>query len=203
MGEYIRLGPVGTAFLPSHLPRVLLIDEIDKCDINLPNDLLNLFEEGWYEIPELVRCKKEIAEVTVRTADTDVFAEIKGGRVQCYEFPFVVMTSNGERDFPPAFLRRCLRLKMPDPSQNQLALEYIVAAHLQKGENEQQWQQIQQKITEIVKDFVALGKEKTEDIATDQLLNVVYLLTREVKPEGDEEEITELKNLLLKKLSED
>jgi len=38
LGDYITLGPVGTAFLPSHLPRVLLIDEIDKSDLNLPND---------------------------------------------------------------------------------------------------------------------------------------------------------------------
>ena len=36
-------------------PRVLLIDEIDKSDIDLPNDLLNVFEEGEYEIPELAR----------------------------------------------------------------------------------------------------------------------------------------------------
>lgn len=45
IGEYITLGSLGTAFLPSRLPRVLLIDEIDKSDINLPNDLLNIFEE--------------------------------------------------------------------------------------------------------------------------------------------------------------
>jgi MoxR-like ATPase len=122
MGDYIRLGPVGTAFLPSQLPRVLLIDEIDKCDINLPNDLLDLFEEGRYEIPELVRYNNESESVDVRTADADVFATIKSGRVFCREFPFVVMTSNGERDFPPAFLRRCIRLKMPDPSQNKIAL---------------------------------------------------------------------------------
>jgi len=39
IGQYIRLGPLGTAFLPSEHPRVLLIDEIDKSDIDLPNDL--------------------------------------------------------------------------------------------------------------------------------------------------------------------
>jgi hypothetical protein len=55
IGQYITLGPVGTAFLPSLYPRVLLIDEIDKSDINLPNDLLHLFEEGRFQIPELVR----------------------------------------------------------------------------------------------------------------------------------------------------
>lgn len=201
MGDYIRLGSVGTAFLPSHLPRVLLIDEIDKCDINLPNDLLNLFEEGLYEIPELVRCKDEYASVDVRTADPDVFATIRGGRVACREFPFVIMTSNGERDFPPAFLRRCLRLKMPDPSQNQTALERIVEAHLRRGQDAERWARLQSEVTELVKSFVAKSESETADIATDQLLNVIYLLTREVKPNQDERE--KLKELLLKGLSEE
>lgn len=201
MGDYIRLGSVGTAFLPSRLPRVLLIDEIDKCDINLPNDLLNLFEEGFYEIPELVRCKDENAEVAVRTADPDVSATIKGGRVVCREFPLVIMTSNGERDFPPAFLRRCLRLKMPDPSQNPVALEHIVEAHLKRGKDEEHWDQIQTDVAALVEEFVKKGEAETSDIATDQFLNVIYLLTREVKPDQDERE--DLKKILLKGLSEE
>jgi MoxR-like ATPase len=201
MGEYIRLGSVGTAFLPSHLPRVLLIDEIDKCDINLPNDLLNLFEEGRYEIPELVRHKTENNEVTVQTADSDLSATITAGRVFCHEFPFVVMTSNGERDFPPAFLRRCLRLRMPDPSNNPEALEQIVKSHLHKGQDEQQQQALEAKIEQLVADFMELKQEERADTATDQLLNVVYLLTREVTP--GEDEIAKLKELLLKGLSEE
>lgn len=201
IGEYIRLGPVGTAFLPSHLPRVLLIDEIDKCDINLPNDLLNLFEEGRYEIPELIRCKEEEDEVDVRTADRDVSVKIKGGRVSCYQFPFIIMTSNGERDFPPAFLRRCLRLKMPDPSQNKAALEQIVEAHLKKGKDEKRWATLQDEISGLVNNFIKKGEAETEDIATDQLLNVVYVLTREIKPDSDEREA--LQELLLKGLSKE
>jgi MoxR-like ATPase len=201
MGDYIRLGPVGTAFLPSHLPRVLLIDEIDKCDINLPNDLLNLFEEGRYEIPELVRAKDELNTVTVRTDDTDVFATIEGGRIFCREFPFVIMTSNGERDFPPAFLRRCLRLRMPDPGQNKAALERIVEAHLKRGKDSKRWTRLQDEVEKLVTEFMAQGETKTDDLATDQLLNVVYLLTREVKPDKDERD--SLKALLLKGLSKE
>lgn len=199
IGDYIRLGPVGTAFLPSKLPRVLLIDEIDKCDINLPNELLNLFEEGRYTIPELERCQE--TTVTVRTADRDVFAEINRGRVFCHEFPFVVMTSNRERDFPPAFLRRCLRLEMPDPSQDQVALERIVEAHLKRGKDAQDWTRLQAEVTSLVEDFVKQGADKTADIATDQLLNAIYLLTREVKPDQSDRE--SLKKLLLKRLSEE
>lgn len=197
IGNYIRLGPVGTAFLPSALPRVLLIDEIDKCDINLPNDLLDLFEEGRYEIPELVRLEAE-ERVRVRTADKDIFAEIERGRVSCYEFPFIVMTSNGERDFPPAFLRRCLRLCMPDPMQNPEALKSIVEAHLRRGDNEDLWSRIEGQVDKFVREFVEQGSEKTENIATDQVLNVIYFLTREVKSDRDERE--NLETLLLKQL---
>ena len=53
--DHLRLGPLGTALLPYARPRALLIDEIDKSDLDLPNDLLNVLEEGQYEIPELVR----------------------------------------------------------------------------------------------------------------------------------------------------
>ena len=66
IGPYLTLGPLGTAFYANEhqnptthevrrYPRVLLIDEIDKSDIDLPNDLLHVFEEGRFEIPELVR----------------------------------------------------------------------------------------------------------------------------------------------------
>ncbi len=99
IGKYITLGALGTAFLPSSLPRVLLIDEIDKSDINLPNDLLNLLEEGEFEIPELVRRSQSSNEkFNVRTQDKDIDALIKAGRVGCFAFPIIVMTSNGERD---------------------------------------------------------------------------------------------------------
>jgi hypothetical protein len=57
--DFITLGPLGTAFLPFERPRVLLIDEIDKSDIQLPNELLNLFEEGWFEIPPLKRSARQ------------------------------------------------------------------------------------------------------------------------------------------------
>ena len=69
VGRYVRLGPLGTALLPWRRPRVLLIDELDKSDIDLPNDLLNVFEEGRYEIPELARIVEDQPVVEVVTAD--------------------------------------------------------------------------------------------------------------------------------------
>jgi len=169
IGQYIRLGSVGTAFLPSLYPRVLLIDEIDKSDINLPNDLLNLFEEGEYSIPELARLAKQESEAsriqTVESADSRS-VEIEDGKVQCSQFPLVVMTSNGERDFPPAFLRRCLRVKMPQPSEADL--KEIVKNHLGK--------EIIAQFEAIVKDFHEASNESEESHrSTDQLLNMVHL----------------------------
>ena len=190
IGSYITLGALGTAFLPSALPRVLLIDEIDKSDINLPNDLLNLFEEGEYQIPELKRWTKKNPgkKVSVFTDDKDISVELDGGIVGCQAFPIVVMTSNGERDFPPAFKRRCIRINMPNPGINNLTS--IVKAHM----GDRYFDQSSQHIGQLIKDFLA-----KKDLATDQLLNVVYMLTggaeSTIAPES-------LKELLLKSLSE-
>ncbi|MDY6941308.1 MAG: ATPase, partial [Cyanobacteriota bacterium] len=195
LGDYIQLGAVGTAFLPSSLPRVLLVDEIDKSDLNLPNDLLNLFEEGTFDIPELVRRKKDEPTVTVRTEDDDIDATVEKGRVCCSEFPVVVMTSNGERDFPPAFLRRCLRLRMPDPTPE--ALKIIVESHFQEESNDRAWKDAESAIAKLIKEFHKRGNKA--DLATDQLLNAIYLVTREASPNDVEQE--RLKRLLLKRLT--
>ena len=191
IGRYIQLGPLGTALLPYPRPRVLLIDEIDKSDINLPNDFLNLFEEGEFEIPELARLAKESPQVEVRTYD-GMDVPIQQGRVRCQNFPLIILTNNGERDFPPAFLRRCLRLNMPD-EQDATALKEIVKAHLGMDVVTQD----EEKVNQLIKDF--LEKRKKGDIATDQLLNAVYLMTRERKPDPGGEE--SLVGMLLKYLS--
>jgi hypothetical protein len=57
--RYLKLGPLGTALAPrtdpgDHRPRILLIDELDKSDIDLPNDLLHVFEEGFFVINEFL-----------------------------------------------------------------------------------------------------------------------------------------------------
>ena len=122
--KYITLGPLGTAFLSADRPRVLLIDEIDKSDIDLPNDLLGIFEEGRFEIPELDRIKEEVPKVKVRTAysdeteDTtkgDISREIENGRVTCTHFPFVILTCYGVRDFPAPFFPTS-PTRSPDPN---------------------------------------------------------------------------------------
>lgn len=172
IGKYIRLGPLGTALHASDRPRVLLIDELDKSDIDLPNDLLNVFEEGRFAIPELGRLPEDQAIVHVMTADGGDRVPIERGDVRCTAFPIVVITSNGEREFPPAFLRRCVRLMIEAPSAEQLA--DIVEAHL--GEQGQAASQ------ELIRMF--LDRRAEGDLATDQLLNAIYLATSGTRPPG-------------------
>ncbi|MBW4665927.1 MAG: MoxR family ATPase [Cyanomargarita calcarea GSE-NOS-MK-12-04C] len=184
IGDFIRLGPLGTAFLPTPYPRVLLIDEIDKSDINLPNDLLNLLEEGEFGIPVLKRlAKQDEKPVVVGTADDRTFP-LLGGKVLCKSFPLIVMTSNDERDFPPAFLRRCLQVKMPKPTEEELGT--IVKAHL--------GQEIAQQVTDLIAEFARKRDREAVNLATDQLLNAVFLRTHNAETQS-------LKNLLFTSLS--
>ncbi|MCZ7429450.1 MoxR family ATPase [Micromonospora sp. WMMA1949] len=127
LGEHLSLGPLGTALLPYRTPRVLLIDELDQSDIDLPQQLRTVFDDGGFAIPELVRAAPRSPEVTVHTADPGGRATVRGGRVRCHEFPLVVMTCTEDRAFPPAFLRHCLRLRLADPDE--ATLLGIVDAH--------------------------------------------------------------------------
>ncbi|MFF2780905.1 AAA family ATPase [Streptomyces sp. NPDC058052] len=169
IGRYLRLGALGTALLPWKQPRVLLIDEIDKCDVDLPNDLLNVFEEGEFEIPELARLGPD-KEQHVMTADQLGTAKITGGWVRCAQFPFVVLTSNAEREFPAAFLRRCVRLEVQPPDEARLAA--MVAAHL--GGN----QDTASLRTELIAEFLRRQREEDAALANDQLLNALLMAER-------------------------
>jgi MoxR-like ATPase len=190
IGSYIKLGPLGTALLPrtgedAKLPRVLLIDELDKSDIDLPNDLLNVLEEGEFTIKEPERSADREPESEVLTDDGDK-ATVSGGKVQCSTFPFIVLTSNGERDFPAALLRRCIQLELKPPTEKQLAA--MVAAHL--GE------EARENGEEYIDRF--LERDAGQVVATDQLLNALFL-TQQV---AGEERVTRsrLAEMLLRPL---
>ena len=81
--QYIRFGALGEAFL-SDDPSVVLIDEVDKADMEFPNDLLH----------ELDRMSFTVVE----TGDHHV-AKTR---------PLIIITSNNEKELPDAFLRRCI-----------------------------------------------------------------------------------------------
>ena len=106
--KYRTFGPMGLAFLTStkEEPSILLIDEIDKADIDFPNDLLLELDERRFTIPD-----SETGEV-----------------IETRYPPLIFITSNDERELPEAFLRRCLfmYIKFPDDKQ----LKDIINAHL-------------------------------------------------------------------------
>jgi MoxR-like ATPase len=162
VGDYIRLGPLATAFLPRRQPRVLLVDELDKSEIDLPNDLLEIFEVGSFRIPELERVASHAPEITVFTDDPGRKAIVVNGQVECHAFPIVVMTSNGERDFPKAFLRRCLQLEIKPPTVEKLAA--MVAAHIGIDRDE------------LIQDF-AIRSEQAGGVPADRLMDALFLTT--------------------------
>lgn len=100
--RYIKLGKMGEAF-SSEEQVVLLIDEIDKADIEFPNDLLNELDEMSFYIPET----KETISAKTR--------------------PIVIITSNSEKELPDPFLRRCVFHYIAFPGQE--LMEEIVHVH--------------------------------------------------------------------------
>jgi len=101
--KYVHLGYLGRAF-NNEKRTVVLIDEIDKADIDFPNDLLLELDEKRFFIEETGR---------------EVRAEVA---------PIVFITSNDEKDLPDAFLRRCLFHYIEFPSRERLI--EIVNAHI-------------------------------------------------------------------------
>lgn len=108
--NYLSFGPLGQAIRHNE-ECVVLIDEIDKADIDFPNDLLRELEESKFTIEEL-----NDGELT----DDD---ESNGFR-KTYEAtvgsPIVVITSNDEKELPEAFLRRCIFHYIDFPREDQL-----------------------------------------------------------------------------------
>ena len=103
IAKYIKLGPLGEALsAPGRV--VLLIDEIDKADIEFPNDLLHELDAMRFKIDET------------------------GREVVAVERPVVVITSNNEKELPDAFLRRCVfhYIQFPD---RELMAEIVKVHH--------------------------------------------------------------------------
>ena len=100
--QYIHLGPLGQA-LKAETSHVLLIDEVDKADIEFPNDLLHELDTMEFSIPET------------------------GEQIKAKERPIVIITSNAEKELPDAFLRRCVFHYISFPEKERL--ESIVQVH--------------------------------------------------------------------------
>jgi len=100
--NYIRKGMLWQAF-ESPRKSVLLIDEIDKADIEFPNDLLTELDKMEFDVYET------------------------GERIEAQQRPVVIITSNNEKELPDAFLRRCFFHYIAFPDRN--TMQKIVAVH--------------------------------------------------------------------------
>lgn len=102
IANYIRPGKLWQAFTAAQRP-VLLIDEIDKADIEFPNDLLHELDQMSFYVHET------------------------GEQVKAVQRPIVIITSNNEKELPDAFLRRCFFhfIRFPDAD----TLQQIIHAH--------------------------------------------------------------------------
>lgn len=107
--DYIKLGKLGDSFT-SDEQVVLLIDEIDKADIEFPNDLLQELDLMEFDIPELYKT------------------------VKAKKRPIVIITSNNEKELPDAFLRRCIFHFIEFPDQKLMA-EIVKVHHPKIKEN--------------------------------------------------------------------
>ncbi|MEG2000426.1 MAG: MoxR family ATPase [Evtepia sp.] len=103
--KYIKMGKLGEAFC-SEEPVILLIDEIDKADLEFPNDLLWELDKMEFYIPET----QELIKAKQR--------------------PIVIITSNAEKELPDAFLRRCIFHYIAFPDKEMM--QDIIAAHFGK-----------------------------------------------------------------------
>lgn len=112
--DYLAFGQLGKAFRLTDHPAVVLIDEIDKADLDFPNDLLSVLEKPrHFDIPEIGEVGKDKG-VTARHP------------------PIVIITSNKEKgNLPPPFLRRCVYYYIRFPEEAAV-LKQIVALHLPK-----------------------------------------------------------------------
>ncbi|MDL2289221.1 MoxR family ATPase [Clostridia bacterium OttesenSCG-928-F22] len=107
IGKYIKLGKLGEAFNADEQV-ILLIDEIDKADLEFPNDLLWELDQMEFYIPETKQTIKAVHR------------------------PIVIITSNAEKELPDAFLRRCIFHFIEFPEED--LMQEIVGVHFESLE---------------------------------------------------------------------
>ncbi len=180
--HYMTLGPLGEAILRANKPgaypqllqpakhsepvrSIVLIDEIDKAARDIPNDLLNEFENMEFEVPEL------------------------NLRVQADQSkrPVLIITSNSERNLPDAFLRRCIYYNIPFPGEDPAtgratasdgqkdALLQIVKARLPHTNRDSRWLK---EALELLRMMRETGRGIQKRPGTAELLNWLLVLHR-------------------------
>ena len=173
VGDFFQLGPLGTALLPRETPRVLLIDDFDKADLDLADGLTGIIADGEFRVPELARLRSRVPDVVVHTDDPDGTATVHHGRIRCRAFPVVVITCTGERVLPADLLRHCVSLEMPPPDAERLAA--LLATRFAAGDGAER--------LPMIRDFLSRSLSGGT-LVPDQVLDSEYLRTT---PSGPDE----------------
>ena len=145
---YVRLGPLGRTFLKEQRA-VVLIDEIDKADIDFPNDLLLEMDERRFIIEET------------------------GEEIRAKYPPIVFITSNDEKELPNAFLRRCLFHYIEFPNRERLIK--IIQAHFPTAQEALLEKSIH-RFQELRQEMQADESGRTKSASTSELIDWFRIL---------------------------
>jgi len=172
--KYIEYGALAKAFREDQngdIPNILLIDEIDKADIDFPNDLLLELENKKYVVPEL--------------GDE--------GEFEAKSEVLIFITSNQEKELPPAFLRRCLYHFIEFPDKEKLKL--IVSKHVEN--------MIDKDVEEALNTFQKIRDEKLSETdkkpSTSELIDWFQMLDYYTARKGADN-LTDTENRLIAQL---
>ena len=183
--KYLTMGPLGKAFIQStaEKPSIVLIDEIDKADIDFPNDLLLELDQLRFEIGEL-----------------------DGRQVIAQYPPLIFITSNDEKELPAAFLRRCLFYHIDLPDQHRL--NQIAAAHfpeMEKNVTEKAVSAFYNLVDRMSQEALVKHKPSTSEMV-DWIRSLKYYLIKSVSEKlkvSDQETSTLLDELASEKGAEE
>lgn len=177
--QYIELGEIGKAFLQSRNESqrpVLLIDEIDKADIDFPNDLLNELDNGFFRITET------------------------GERISAEVKPIVFITSNAEKDLPDAFLRRCL-FHYIKPFDEQMFIKIVNSRFYQLDQPDPAEELVEKAVKQFLAIRAKINDQKSvtgKSISTSELIDWFEAL--KFYQQLDPNEATAENSLLIKEL---
>ena len=163
---YFELAELGRAFV-SDRPKVVLIDEIDKADIDFPNDLLLELDRKKFFVNEvIIDGKKKVVEASEQS------------------IPIIIITSNDERELPAPFLRRCLFHYIGFPGEQQLI--EILTSHFNTSKEDPL-------LEPVVKAFLKLRgmmendkKPSEKKVSTSELIDWYFA----IKARKDQKELT-------------
>ena len=196
--QYVTLGELGKAIeeAQNDIPSVVLIDEIDKADIDFPNDLLLEIDRLQFQIKECPQLRYDALKGKKREERRNFL-------------PLILITSNREKELPKPFLRRCLFYYIDFPDEN--ILREIVESHFQsnitpmleiavqhfwKFRELRNWRKIPGTsefldwITVLERDF-KYGRITTEHMSNQSLVDLPHIETL-IKTQSDREMLSKL-----------